>query len=313
MTLCSFTTYINELETIMRKPTAMNKTYWILTLILISGCMNKQDNKTKELSKDSITIQDEISTKETNEVFDTLQFIKNNERAGDYWCVSTDSLKDNDLELIPPSELRLMRNVIFARYGYIFKSEDLRKHFANQKWYKPLFQNVDKYITSREKYNIKFIQKHEKTNKEISQKELFDYFIEKINNGESDKIPRLISHKYGESAFANFQGIISAEKQVFKKAKDYRFIVYKRFNGGNESPLEYRLLKFDLNGNLLDFWTLGNDLRIIEMRSDNHLYCFGIEYPDIPFDDDTTEIKPEDIDTTQINIILTEKEEIIFK
>jgi hypothetical protein len=290
----------------------MNKTYWILPMILVTGCMTKQDNKTKELSKDSITVQNEISIKETNEVLDTLKFIKNNERAGDYWCVSTDSLKDDDLELIPPSELRLMRNEIFARYGYIFKSEDLRKHFANQKWYKPLFRNVDKYITSREKYNIEFIQKHEKINKEISQKELFDYFIEKINNREGDKIPRLISHKYGESAFANFQGIIKAEKQVFKKAKDYRFIVYNRFNGGNESPLEYRLLKFDLNGTPLDFWTLGNDLRTIEMQSDNHLYCFGIEYPDIPFDDDTTEINPEEIDTTQINIILTEKEEIIF-
>lgn len=254
----------------------MNKTYWILTLFLLSGCMKKQDNNTKESLKDPIDIQDDISIKETKETFDTLQFINNNERAGDYWCVSTDSLKDDDLELIPPSELRLMRNEIFARYGYAFKSEDLKKHFAKHSWYKPLFDNVDKYLTSKEKHNIEFIQTHEKSNKEISQKELFDYFIEKINNGESDKIPRLISHKYGESAFANFQGLISADKQVFKKAKNYRFIVYSRFNGGNESPLEYRLLKFDLNGNPVDFWTLGNDLRIIEMKSDNHLYCFGV-------------------------------------
>jgi hypothetical protein len=290
----------------------MNKTYWILPLILVSGCMTKQDNKTKELSKDSITIQNEILIKETNEVFDTLQFIKNNERAGDYWCVSTDSLKDDDLELIPPSELRLMRNEIFARYGYIFKSEDLRKYFTNQQWYKPLFRNVDKYITTREKYNFEFIQKHEKTNKEISQKELFDYFIEKIDNGESDKVPRLISHKYGESAFANYQGLISAGKQVFKKSKDYRFLIYSRFNGGNKSPLEFKLIKFDLNGKPLDSWDLGNDLTTIEMKSDNHLYCYGLEYPDISFDNDTTEIKPEDVDTIRLNITLSDYGDINF-
>jgi len=274
--------------------------------------MTKQDNKTKESLQDSIDIQDNISIKETKETFDTLQFIKNNERAGDYWCVSTDSLKDDDLELISPSELRLMRNEIFARYGYAFKSEDLKKHFAKHNWYKSLFDNVDKYLTSQEKHNIEFIQTHEKLNKEISQKELFDYFISKINNEENKEIPRMISHKFGESAFANFQGFISAEKQVFKKSNDYRFLVFNRFNGCNECPNEYELRKFDVNGNELGTWELGNNLQIIEMKSDNHLYCYGLEFPYIPFDDDTTEIKPEDVDTIRLNITLSDYGDINF-
>lgn len=33
-------------------------------------------------------------------------------------------------------ELRIARNSIFAKYGRIFKSDDLKKHFMNQPWYK---------------------------------------------------------------------------------------------------------------------------------------------------------------------------------
>ncbi len=289
----------------------MNKLCWILTLILFSGCLTKQDSKTKESFKDSFDNENVVSIEKPKETFDTLQFIKKNERAGDYWCVSTDSLKDDDLELISPSELRLMRNEIFARYGYIFKSKDLKKYFGKQKWYKPLFINVNKYLTSIERHNIEFIKKYEKTNKEISKNELFNFFIEKINNGKKENLPRLISYKYGESAFGNFQGFISADRQVFIKAKDYRFLIYHRFNGGNECHKEYELIKFDLNGKIIESWNLGNDLQTIEMKSDNHLYCFGVEYPDIAYDD-TTEIKSESIDTIQHNIILTENGDINF-
>lgn len=31
-------------------------------------------------------------------------------------------------------ELRLLRNEIFARHGYIFQSEDLQQHFSQQAW-----------------------------------------------------------------------------------------------------------------------------------------------------------------------------------
>ena len=33
------------------------------------------------------------------------------------------------------SDLRLLRNTIFALYGVHFKSEDLSKHFAKEVWY----------------------------------------------------------------------------------------------------------------------------------------------------------------------------------
>ena len=50
-----------------------------------------------------------------------------------------------------------MKNEIFARYGYIFKSEDLISYFSAKEWYKPLYENVDKYLSEIEHHNIKVI------------------------------------------------------------------------------------------------------------------------------------------------------------
>jgi len=59
------------------------------------------------------------------------------------------------------SELRIIRNEIFARHGYIFKSEDLAEYFGKKKWYKPQFDKVDKYLTPEDKEYIKVIKKAE--------------------------------------------------------------------------------------------------------------------------------------------------------
>ncbi len=64
---------------------------------------------------------------------------------------------------VPPyytsaKELRLFRNEIFAIYGYKFKSPDLQKHFSKFDWYKPKYDNVDKYLTSTDKEVIKYVK-----------------------------------------------------------------------------------------------------------------------------------------------------------
>ena len=56
-------------------------------------------------------------------------------------------------------ELDYMRNEIFADYGYKFKTDKWLKVFSKQKWYKPLFDNVDDSLTTIEKKNIAFILK----------------------------------------------------------------------------------------------------------------------------------------------------------
>lgn len=67
-----------------------------------------------------------------------------------------DDVKDKSAE-----ELRLMRNYIFARRGYIFESEDLKEYFEQFSWYVPLYYDVTPRLSDIEKYNVNFIKEWE--------------------------------------------------------------------------------------------------------------------------------------------------------
>jgi len=60
---------------------------------------------------------------------------------------------------LPKKDLRLVRNAIFARYGYIFKDADLREFFENKKWYRPTIKNIAEIdLSDVDKANIEFIK-----------------------------------------------------------------------------------------------------------------------------------------------------------
>lgn len=84
------------------------------------------------------------------------------ELPGDYTFVSMRKLTEKDLDGYATFELRQMRNEVFARYGYIFKSEDLKAYFSKMKWYAPKHQNVDIYISDIEAGNLELITQIEK-------------------------------------------------------------------------------------------------------------------------------------------------------
>ncbi|MBB3697386.1 YARHG domain-containing protein [Flammeovirga yaeyamensis] len=70
-----------------------------------------------------------------------------NDKEGNVWV--RDHLTIEDLDI--------MRNEIFAEYGYSFKSEKWKNHFSKYKWYQPQFDNVDDQLTEMDKHNIKII------------------------------------------------------------------------------------------------------------------------------------------------------------
>ncbi len=59
------------------------------------------------------------------------------------------------------AELKIMRNEIFAVYGYIFKTEPLKSHYAAMRWYKPQYDNVENLLTDIEKVNVQVIKQVE--------------------------------------------------------------------------------------------------------------------------------------------------------
>jgi hypothetical protein len=60
--------------------------------------------------------------------------------------------------------LRLLRNMVYARHGYKFNSSDLTLYFSRFDWYNPRFDNVDDLLTDVDKYNIQAIQAFESRN-----------------------------------------------------------------------------------------------------------------------------------------------------
>lgn len=71
-------------------------------------------------------------------------------------------LTDNDLKNKTKKELRLMRNEIYARYGYSFKSKDLKAYFESQEDYYPSYPDVEAWLSDIEKKNVKLIQSYER-------------------------------------------------------------------------------------------------------------------------------------------------------
>jgi hypothetical protein len=92
--------------------------------------------------------------------FNNYSLLKNGAKAkrvfllGKYTFASEKELTSEMLENYDKEQLRIIRNEIFARYGYIFNDKTLEKYFRQQSWYSPTRRNVDKYLSEREQKNI---------------------------------------------------------------------------------------------------------------------------------------------------------------
>lgn len=54
-------------------------------------------------------------------------------------------------------DLDIMRNEIYASYGYKFQNEKWQEYFGDQKWYRPQFDDVEDKLTAIDKHNIDLI------------------------------------------------------------------------------------------------------------------------------------------------------------
>ena len=83
--------------------------------------------------------------------------------SGKFTQASKRKLTENEVKKLPKADLKIMRNEIFARYGYKFKvGGKMEAYFKQQKWYRGQHANVDDFLTELEKENIKLIQSVER-------------------------------------------------------------------------------------------------------------------------------------------------------
>ena len=78
-----------------------------------------------------------------------------------YDWLSYSEATPSDLSGKSKGELRIMRNYIYARHGYKFKSTDLQQYFSQYGWYTPLYSDVSSQLNKIEKYNVALIQRYE--------------------------------------------------------------------------------------------------------------------------------------------------------
>lgn len=122
-----------------------------------------------------------------------VQFSHAQTLQGQYPQASQKILSLSEIDTMAEKSLRIMRNEIFARYGFIFKSADLTQHFSKTIWYKATSADVTSKLTEVEKTNIDFIRNQEARVKAFSE---FDTFYESFRNAilkdDFEKVMRLV-------------------------------------------------------------------------------------------------------------------------
>src|SRR5688572_27336303 len=108
---------------------------------------------------------------------------------GQYPQASEKLLTITDIQDMDEPTLKLMRNEIFARYGYIFKSAELSAHFADQPWYKPVSTDVTRQLTDIEKKNAELIRRQEQRIRTTGGfEDFYALFTQAVENDQLDKI-----------------------------------------------------------------------------------------------------------------------------
>lgn len=112
-----------------------------------------------ETSKQEMTKAAETTTAATTASSSTTA-------AGDYILPNSNSayLTETDISALSKEQLRLARNEIYARHGYIFNADDLKSYFSAKSWYKESIAANDFNDSMLNDYEIKnrdFIKQHE--------------------------------------------------------------------------------------------------------------------------------------------------------
>jgi hypothetical protein len=76
-----------------------------------------------------------------------------------YYFVIDESL--TKIEDAEKSKLPYYRNQLFAKHGYIFKTQKYTNHFSQFDWYEPRFENVDDQLTEEEKLLADYLKQLE--------------------------------------------------------------------------------------------------------------------------------------------------------
>ncbi|NRR92967.1 YARHG domain-containing protein [Winogradskyella undariae] len=131
--------------------------FFIIPSLLLTSCLDHLlESEKKDLSEERINIETDSESDDYEK--NIVEIDKNS--LGLYPFTSHRLLTLSELRNKKYSEnnLKIMRNEIFARHGYIFMSDSEMDHyFRKQNWYKPMHKEVITLLSKVEKNNIDLI------------------------------------------------------------------------------------------------------------------------------------------------------------
>ncbi|KMT22249.1 YARHG domain-containing protein [Clostridium cylindrosporum] len=129
---------------------------------LIAGSGSKGENNTATITQNKVN----EDKKPSNMEYSDDNKSKNIDSDEGYLIPESSSkyLTEGEFSGFDKDKLALIRNEIFARHGYVFKSEMYREYFASKTWYKenPNFAGDESGLNTYEKANIKLIKSLER-------------------------------------------------------------------------------------------------------------------------------------------------------
>lgn len=109
----------------------------------------------------------ETEKKEVPTVTSTPTSTQQLSKPNNYYVISDSSsryLSGSDLSSLSDYQLKIARNEIYARHGYIFETSEMKNYFNNQAWYNPSISASnfsDSMLNSIETHNIDLIKQFE--------------------------------------------------------------------------------------------------------------------------------------------------------
>lgn len=126
---------------------------FISLVIILSGCSYHTNVNTNGNTNQSESETDIPFKAEEQEIMITLNSLHFN---------LDKQFEDAALDRLDSEELSILRNSIYAKYGYIFSSKEYSEYFSQFSWYKPASKDVNDKFSTIDTENIKKIARLER-------------------------------------------------------------------------------------------------------------------------------------------------------
>lgn len=125
----------------------MKKVFVLLIILSATSLYYSHSNEVNRYSKEidcDYPLSDEISTWLKRAEADVdLEKYKTIIRNGDISAIERPYLNDLQLGVLSKTELKLFRNLFYAKKGFIFSDDELSKYYSQFEWYTPTTKNVN--------------------------------------------------------------------------------------------------------------------------------------------------------------------------